>query len=304
MELEVEKSEEGLRLDVLLVRRVPHMTRKKAREMLEAGAIMVNGKRARKSYAVTSGDRVTLLAAPSPSDFDARPDAELALMIVYEDAWIVGVDKPAGVPSHPLCADEVGTVANALIARYPEMRRVGYSRREPGILHRLDTNTSGLMLAARDPQTFETLRQALSEGRIEKRYLALVQGRIEQRVVIALPIAPHPRDPKRVQTGERVKGTPARTEILGFEAHGDFTLVEVSAPHATRHQVRAHLAAIGHPLVGDVLYGGPEVEGLARHFLHASRIELAHPSDMGRRLEWSSALPAELRRLLDRFTAR
>lgn len=304
MELEVDESEHGLRLDVLLVRRVPDMTRKKAREMVEAGVITVNGKRPRKSYAVASGDRVTLSEAPSPSDFNARPDAELSLTIVHEDPWIVGVDKPAGVPSHPLHADEVGTVANALVARYPEMRGVGYSRREPGILHRLDTNTSGLMLATRDPKTFEALRKALSEGRIEKRYFALVVGRVDQRFVIDLPIAPHPRDPKRVQASDRVKGTPARTEILHFEPHGDFTLVEVSAPHATRHQVRAHLAAIGHPLAGDVLYGGPEIVGLGRHFLHASHIELAHPVDEGRHVEWSSALPAELRRLLGRLTAR
>ncbi len=299
IELEIDEAEHGLRLDVLLVRHVPEMTRKKAREMLEADAIRVNGRRARKSDVVSRGDRVTLSKAPPPTVFEARPDHDLSLSIVYEDAWLVCVDKPAGVPSHPLRADELGTVANALVARFPEMRGVGYSRREPGIVHRLDTNTSGLMLAARDPRSFEALRRALSEGRIEKHYLALVTGRIDRHVVIDLPIAPHPRDPKRVVTGKHMPNVAAaRTEITAFEPHGPYTLILASAPHATRHQVRAHLAAIGHPLVGDVLYGGPEVDGLLRHALHASRIELTHPIDKGRRLQLTSPLPAELERLL------
>jgi 23S rRNA pseudouridine1911/1915/1917 synthase len=299
IEFEVDEAEHGMRLDVVLARRVPEMTRKKAREMIDADAIRVNAKHVQKSHPVSRGDRVMLSHAPPPTDFEARPDPEMQLSLVYEDPWIVCIDKPAGVPSHPLRADELGTVTNALVARFPEMRGVGYSQREPGIVHRLDTNTSGLMLAARDPRSFETLRRALSEGRIEKRYHALVLGSVDRCFVIDLPIAPHPRDPKRVTVGKHImNGAAARTEITRVEPHGDFTLVLVSASHATRHQVRAHLSAIGHPLVGDVLYGGPEIDGLSRHFLHASQIELTHPADQDRRLRLTSSLPDELRRLL------
>lgn len=210
------------------------------------------------------------------------------------------VDKPAGVASHPLREHEVGTIASGLVARFPDMSGVGYRLREPGILHRLDTDTSGLMLAARDELTFETLRAALRSGRIDKRYVALVDGRLADPRIVELPIAPHPRDPRRVVTVDGIKGSrPAVTEIVKVEPVGGYTKVEVRAPHATRHQVRAHLAAIGHPLVGDALYGGLALAGLERHFLHASRVELEHPHD-GRPMRFSSPLPRELLVALDR----
>lgn len=304
IELEIEPDEAGLRLDVVLVRRVPGMSRAKAREMVETGAIRVNGRNPRKGLRLAPGDRVVLSRAPAPSDFHARPDPRLALQIVHEDPWIVVIDKPAGVPSHPLREHEVGTVASALVARYPETSGVGYRLREPGILHRLDTDTSGLLLAARDELTFETLRAALKSGRIDKHYVALVDGRVTAPRTIELAIAPHPRDPRRVVTLEPdqasdVKGArAARTDVLRAEPIGVYTKVEVSAAHATRHQVRAHLAAIGHPLVGDALYGGSALPGLSRHFLHASRIALDHPHD-GRAMRFTSPLPRELQSALD-----
>src|SRR5690606_28159645 len=163
--------------------------------------------------------------------------------------------------------------------------------------HRLDTDTSGLLLAARDELTFETLRAALKEGRIDKRYIALVDGRVSAPRTIDLAIAPHPRDPRRVVTlepdqAERVKGArPALTEIVRAEPIGVYTKVEVAASHATRHQVRAHLAAIGHPLVGDALYGRSALPGLSRHFLLASRIGFDPPP-----AGCANPLPSPLRR--------
>jgi 23S rRNA pseudouridine1911/1915/1917 synthase len=299
IELDIEPAEAGLRLDVVLVRRVPGMSRAKAREMVEEGAIRVNGKSPRKGLRLTPGDHVVLARAPAPSDFAALPDGRLPLVIVHEDPWIVVVDKAAGIPSHPLREHEVGTVASALVARFPEMSGVGYRMREPGILHRLDTDTSGLMVAARDEISFEGLREALRGGRIDKRYIALVDGRLSGPRTIDLPIAPHPRDPRRVVTIDGIRGSrPAATEITRVEPFGVYTKVEARAPHATRHQVRAHLAAIGHPLVGDALYGGSALPGLARHFLHASRIVLEHPHDHTS-MRWSSPLPRDLHAALD-----
>ena len=298
IELEVAPDEAGLRLDVVLVRRVPGMSRAKAREMVESGEIRVNGRTPRKGLRLAPGDQVVLARPPAPTDFHAESDPALPLAIVHEDAWLVVVDKPAGVPSHPLREHERGTIANALVARYPEMSGVGYRLREPGILHRLDTDTSGLMVAARDEVTFDALREALRAGEIDKRYIALVDGRVLAPQLIELPIAPHPKDPRRVVAVEGARGArPARTEILSAEVRGAYTRVEVRARHATRHQVRAHLAAIGHPLVGDTLYGGSSLPGLSRHFLHASRIELAHPQH-GRPMRWTSPLPPELHRAL------
>lgn len=298
IELEIETAEAGLRLDVVLVRRVPGMSRAKAREMVESGVIRVNGRNPRKGLRLAPGDRVILARAPAPSDFPATPDPRMPLVIVHEDPWIVVVDKPAGVPSHPLREHEIGTIASALVARFPEMSGVGYRLREPGILHRLDSDTSGVMLAARDEITFEKLRIALRSGRIDKRYTALVDGCIAAPRHIDLPIAPHPRDPRRVATTPGLKGArPAHSEITRVERVGAYTRIEVAASHATRHQVRAHLAAIGHPLAGDALYGGSSLPSLAHHFLHASRIELEHP-DSGRALRFTSPLPPALELVL------
>lgn len=299
IELEVEPDEAGLRLDVVLVRRVPGMSRARAREMVEAGVIRVNGRSPRKGLRMTPGDHVVLARAPAPTDFHALPDPRFELTILYEDPWLVVVDKPAGVASHPLRENELGTVASALVARYPEMSGVGYRNREPGILHRLDTDTSGLLVAARDELVFERLRNALRTGAIDKRYLALVEGHVAAPQAIDLPIGPHPRDPRRVVTVPGVKGSkPAYTEITRAEPIGVYTKVEVAASHATRHQVRAHMAAVGHPLVGDSLYGGSAMPGLSRHFLHASKIALQHPHDE-RPMRWSSALPPDLMSALD-----
>ncbi len=288
----VQADEEGLRLDVVLVRRVPSMSRKKARDMVEGGEVRLNDRPTRKGGRVVKGDRVTLARAPSRSEFAAKPDASMTLHVVHEDDDLVIVDKPAGVPSHPLREDEVGTVASALVARYPEMTLVGYAAREPGILHRLDTDTSGLMIAARNEETFEALRTDLRAQRIDKRYRALVAGTIEPRE-IDRPISPVPGDSRRVRVGDHDGARPARTSIVGVRTHGSFSEIEVSARAATRHQIRVHLASIGHPLAGDVLYGGPVVPGLARHFLHASEIRLVHPTTGAKQI-WRSPLPREL----------
>jgi 23S rRNA pseudouridine1911/1915/1917 synthase len=289
---EIQADEEGLRLDVVLVRRVPAMSRKKARDMVEGGEVRVNDRPSRKGGRLTKGDRVTLARAPSRSEFAARPDASMALHVVHEDDHLVIVDKPAGVPSHPLREDEIGTVASALVARYPEMALVGYAAREPGILHRLDTDTSGLMMAARDEETFERLRADLRAMRIDKRYRALVEGEISPRE-IDRPISPMPGDSRRVRVGDHEGARPAHTEIVAVRAYGRFHEIEVCARAATRHQIRVHLASIGRPLAGDVLYGGPVIPGLTRHFLHASEIRLVHPVSGGK-MTWRSALPREL----------
>jgi 23S rRNA pseudouridine1911/1915/1917 synthase len=305
--IQATESDAGKRVDVLLVERVPGMSRAKARALAEQGKIRVGGRRVRKGALVRAGDVVTLDALPTPADFDATPDPVLgaALAVVHEDAHIVVVDKPAGVPAHPLRPGEVGTVAGALVARYPELAGVGYRRREPGILHRLDTDTSGLMLAARDATTFERLRLALRAGLIEKRYVALVEGALGAPRTITLPLATDPTDERRVRAcvderdTVRLGARDAITRVLVAEPVGSsFTYVTVEAPVAGRHQIRVHFAAIGHPLAGDRLYGGPALEGLTRHFLHAVELSLVHPVT-GKRLCLRAPLPPELARALE-----
>jgi 23S rRNA pseudouridine1911/1915/1917 synthase len=279
-ELEVRDSDAGQRLDVMLARRVPGLSRARARALIESGEARVGGRLVRKSHVLREGDRVTLETLPGPADFYATPDPDVQLEVLLETETFVVVDKPAGVPSHPLEEGERGTLAGGLVARYPEMRDVGYRRREPGIVHRLDTGTSGVMLAARTPEAFRTLREELREGRIEKRYLARCIGVVSSPLVVEAPIANDPRDSRKVRVctdareAKRLGAQPARTEVISSEPAPHGSLVEVRVNYARRHQIRIHLASIGHPLLGDTLYGGPRLEHPDHHLLHAVSLRI------------------------------
>jgi 23S rRNA pseudouridine1911/1915/1917 synthase len=280
VEFEVEEDDAGDRLDVFLARRSSGLSRARAKRMIEEGSVLVDGRRIRKSYVVAPGDRITLESLVPRVDFHARPDPDLVIEIVRETDRYVLVEKPAGVPSHPLEEGELGTLAGALVARYPEMRGVGYSNREPGLLHRLDTHTSGLMLAARHREAFDALRQQLRSGEIEKRYLARCRGVVDGPIVIETAIANDPRDRRKVRACtdpreiKRLRAQAARTEVLSSVPAAMGSLLELRANNARRHQIRVHLSSIGHPLLGDTLYGGPALDEPAHHLLHASAIKL------------------------------
>jgi 23S rRNA pseudouridine1911/1915/1917 synthase len=307
---EIGPEDDGKRVDQVLARRVPGMSRARAKAMSEAGEVRVGGRRVRKSHLLRAGDVVSLERLPPRADFEASPDPSVELEILAATEDYVVVEKPAGVPSHPLRPDERGTVAGALLLQFPEMRGLGYSAREPGILHRLDVETSGLILAARNAEAFRALREQLRSGAIRKHYLALCAGQVEAPQRIALPIANDPMDSRKVSVvrdraddSRKRRGFPAKdalSEVLQSRRVAGFSLVEIQANHARRHQVRVHCASIGHPLAGDRLYGGPAVSGLDRHFLHASRIEFADPRT-GESVSFSSELPPDLQEVVRRL---
>jgi 23S rRNA pseudouridine1911/1915/1917 synthase len=266
-QLEIQEQEVGSRLDRVLCNRLT-LSRAQVKRLFEAGEVRRNGRRAGKGELCARGDRVELGA--ELRDSRALPD-ELALDVRYEDGALVIIDKPPGMPSHPLRPGELGCAANALLARYPEMGGTGYDDRQPGLVNRLDNDTSGLLLAARSPESFAALRAALESGAIEKRYLALVSEPVRPQT-IELSLAPSPRHRARVEVNPL--GRPAQTVIESCRDHGELFVVHVRASRAYRHQVRAHLAAIGAPIVGDTLYGGAFG---ARHYLHASQLAFSHP---------------------------
>jgi len=300
-ELIVEGAAAGARLDVFLRDRLSGFGRAAVRRLLEEGRVRVDARRASGSDKVEAGQRVTIRGELSVA---ALPDPNAPLSLVYEDAACVVANKPAGMPTHPLAPGELGTLASALLARFPEMTGFGYSAREPGIVHRLDTDTSGLVLAARTRAAFDGLRAQLEAGAIDKRYLALCQGTPDASMIAVVQRAALVAHGARVhvqldESLARVDALPIATEIVRvISVHGGLSLIEARAHRARRHQVRAHLAALGHPIAGDALYGGPSAPQLARHFLHASALAFAHPLST-EPIEVGAELPEELKLVLE-----
>lgn len=270
------------RLDKFLTQQIAGLGRHQAAELCESGRVRIDGRRAKKSSLVTAGTKITV-ELDDPESLE--PEPELALDLRLERAELVVVNKPAGMPTAPLVTSERGTLCGALLARYPEMQGVGHRAREPGIVHRLDTQTSGLVLAARSAQAFTRMSQALSREQLQKRYLAVVSARgLAESGEISRALAPDPAHPERVRVLEAGDQSGyARHKLTRYwlkQIAGDRALIELSVGSAFRHQIRAHLAAIGHPIAGDAVYGGERLPALgARHALHAS--QLSWPGEAG-----------------------
>jgi len=275
LDLEALQTDAGSRLDKFLTRHVPGLGRHQAAELCADGRVRIDGRRARKSSVLGVGAKITVEFA-EPELLAAEP--ELPLEVRLERSEIVVVNKPAGMPTAPLATAERGTLCGALLARYPEMQGVGHRAREPGIVHRLDTQTSGLVLAARSARAFTRMSQALEHEQLQKRYLAVVSAQgLAESGEIARALAPDPAHPERVRVLEEGDGSGyARHKVTRYRLKrvaGERALLELSVGSAFRHQIRAHLAAIGHPIAGDSVYGGERLPALgARHALHASEL--------------------------------
>lgn len=272
LEFEIGEAEAGLRLDRLIAERAPELGRKRIAELFALGQVTVDGRPARKGDLGRAPQRVSATIVSSEGAL-AAPDVPLVVLLERDD--LVIIDKPAGQPSAALHGSERGTTAGALLARYPEMGAVGFGAREPGLLHRLDTQTSGALMAARTQTAFVALRKLVELGSLDKRYLALVESQaIDDAGVIDVPLGPHPKNVRKVTAlGEGAPGArSAYSEYRVLERGPRFALVEVRASRAYRHQVRVHLAWRGSPIAGDELYGGANVGLGPRHALHASYV--------------------------------
>jgi 23S rRNA pseudouridine1911/1915/1917 synthase len=289
--LEVPADAGGLRVDVWLAGALG-LPRARVKELLERGAVRIGGRAPRKGDRTVPGARVEVTL---PTE-DPRPvpQPELPLNLLHVDPHLVAVDKPAGMPSHPLEPGERGTVVNALVARHPECADASDDPREGGLVHRLDTMTSGALLAARSAEVWRALREAFTERRVDKRYLAVVTGPVADSGEIDLPLR-HRAD--HVEPALAGGGREALTDFRVLSRAGDAALLEVRIHTGVLHQIRAHLAAIGAPVLGDTAYGGRAQPGLDRFFLHAARLGLVHPVE-GSRLEIAAPLPEELRNVL------
>jgi 23S rRNA pseudouridine1911/1915/1917 synthase len=299
----VREEQHGLRLDKVVVEALGSIGRSRAKELFEQRAVRVDGHVAQKGRIAKRGETIEIkLGAPVDEAAVPTPDAVLDVRLERDD--VVVVFKPAGQPTAPIRAGETGTLVNALVARYPEMAQIGHNSREPGIIHRLDTGTSGLLLAARTQAAFDELSQALSAGEIDKRYLLICSSEeLADTGSIEFGLCPHPKDTRRVlacvhpRDVARYQPRPACTTYAVVERVGSLALVEAKAPKAARHQIRAHFAAIDHPLLGDSLYGGVD-DTLKRQALHAHHLSWKGGETVPA-LSVDAALPEELRSALD-----
>jgi 23S rRNA pseudouridine1911/1915/1917 synthase len=287
-------ADSGRRLDAFLAAHLPDITRREIVEWIAAGHVRVNGRVSAKGSVVRSGSAVTL-AAPRA----LLPNPQLPIQILWADDTIVVVNKPSGIPSVALRHDETDTVANFLLAHFPEMATAGPRMLEAGVVHRLDTATSGVLLAARTPDAYTALREQFTSQTVQKQYLALVHGHVSQ---------PGTCRSKLRSTGPRGRhisettgnGQEAQTDYVPVIHFPHHTLIRVTIPTGVRHQIRVHLAALGYPIVGDALYGKPQ--GEERLCLHAELLSLLHPQT-GVRMQFTCPLPEDFQVGQERITS-
>ncbi len=264
----VTEAEAGVRLDRVVAKRLPALSRGAVRALFSEGRVLRGSTPVAKGALAETGMQLTI-------EGPARPASHWPLRIVLETSTFVIVDKPAGQPSVSLPGRPAPSVAAALLERHPETRGVGYGEHDAGLLSRLDTDTSGLLLCAKTRLAFTELRAGAAAGRLIKGYLGLVHSPDGLRPgSIELPLGPSRSSRRKVATGSAIRGkaVDARTEVVAVETRGELGLVHARVFTAYRHQVRAHLALSGYPLLGDALYGGRPVPGLERHALHAHRL--------------------------------
>jgi 23S rRNA pseudouridine1911/1915/1917 synthase len=303
--LVVDASEAGCRLDAFLARRKLVASTAEARRALAAGVVRVNGRAAQKGIHLRPGDAVDMGGGPAPLGQVLLPTPELELAILYQDDDLVAVDKPAGIHAHPLRPGDGATLASALIARFPECAAASPDGREGGLGHRLDRDTSGVLLAARGREAWYRLREALAAAGCEKTYLAECRGRFPaseaalgdhvvpgprpRSFVVTAPIGRQGRKGGKVRLAAGRHPLPARTEVTLLEARDAWVLVEARLQRGRAHQIRAHLAFLGIPVRGDPVYGQPETDVSLR--LHALAVALVHPTS-GRPLRIEAPPPA------------
>ena len=274
-------------------------SRAEVQVLIEDGAIQVDGRTVIKSRRLETGEVVDLLAEPAAV---GRPAGQaIPLVVVSEDADVIVIDKPAGLIVHPGAGHPDGTLVNGLLHRYPELAEVGDPAR-PGIVHRLDANTSGLLAVARTPAAYDALVAALAARAVERAYLALVWGVPDAGSgVIDAPIGRSVRRPTRMAVREGGRAARTRYSVERTYTDPQVSLLGCTLETGRTHQIRVHLAAIKHPVVGDPAYGGIRAAiDIARPFLHAATLAFAHPVT-GEPQRFTSELPPDLGRVLDQL---
>jgi 23S rRNA pseudouridine1911/1915/1917 synthase len=307
-ELLVEPEHDGMRLDNFLTALLPDQSRAQVQRFIKEGLVTGPGSPLRASTAVHAAQTYTI-AVPEPTTALPEPEA-LPLLIVYEDPDILVLDKPAGMVVHPGAGHSSGTLVNALLHHVKDLSGIGGELR-PGIVHRLDRGTSGLMVVAKNDRSHQELSRQFHDREVEKEYVALVWGVVQAGKRIEEPIGRDPQHRQKMSTRAR-RARSAVTRVTWARHLRGVSLIKVAISTGRTHQIRVHLNSIGHPIVGDALYGGAHrrvagelraVLRLERPFLHSARLSFTHPGD-GRRVDFDSPLPLDLQSIVEDLDAR
>ncbi|MBA3296163.1 MAG: RluA family pseudouridine synthase [Acidobacteria bacterium] len=301
--LQVEEEHDGIRLDNFLTSLLPDHSRSQIQRLIKDGRVQGPASTLRASTSVHTGQEFDV---DVPHPVAATPEAEaLPLPIVYQDADLVVLDKPAGMVVHPAAGHATGTLVNVLLHHITDLSGIGGELR-PGIVHRLDRGTSGLMVVAKHDRAHQELARQFSDREVEKEYVALVWGLVQAGRRIDAAIGRDPRQRQKMSTRAR-RARSAVTRVTYAHHFQGVSLLKVAIATGRTHQIRVHLSAIGHPIVGDATYGGVHrrvtvnlrpVMRLERPFLHAARLAFTHPTG-GRRVEFESPLPLDLQSVID-----
>lgn len=282
----VGKTEEDIRIDKLVSIRLPKLSRSKWQELINNGHVRVDGSRIKPSYRVSAGERVEIRV---PEDFDSESliPQDIPVEVVYEDDSLIGVNKPNSMVVHPGPGHEKGTLANGLIYLYEDLPNLPAPTR-PGIVHRLDKETSGILAVTRTAEAFFDLKDQFKNREVDKEYIALVQGGFDERSgLIDAPVGRSNKDKTKMTV--KLGGKEARTEFRVIDERDNSTLLKVKPVTGRTHQIRVHMDYIGHKIIGDSYYGGPPAERL---MLHARRLTLRHP-EKGTNLTLKAPEPEE-----------
>ena len=308
LRLEVTDEHDGARLDHCITAVLPERSRSQIQRLVRDGHVRLNQKPARSSHAVHTGDTIDL-EIPAPAPASPTPEA-LPITIVYDDSDLVVVDKPAGMVVHPAAGHTSGTLVNALLHHVKGLSGIGGQQR-PGIVHRLDRGTSGLLVVAKHDAAHAELSRQFADREVEKEYVTLAWGLLNTGRRIDARLGRDPVNRQKMSTRAR-RARSAVTRVTRTERLRGLTLARVAIATGRTHQIRVHLSSIGHPVVGDPVYGGSHrhlaadhriLATLSRPFLHAARLAFAHPRD-GRRVEFTAPLPEDLQTIIDALRER
>lgn len=294
IELNVPNDQAGERLDRYLARALPQFSRVRIQALIEAGDALLNGAKARRRETVRAGDVVRLVEPAVLEEIEDKAE-EIPLAILFEDEHLLVLNKPDGLVVHPGAGNQTHTLVNALLHHCPNLSGIGGKQR-PGIVHRLDKDTSGCLVVAKNDAAHQELARQFAEREVKKIYLALVAGSLKRpRGTIDAPIGRHPVQRKKMAIDQR-KGRPAITEYRVLHAGAGVSLVECALHSGRTHQIRVHLRHLGHPIIGDSLYG--KKAGAGRQMLHAWKLGFTHPRS-GERQFFEAPIPEDFQAALD-----